>query len=160
MGITADEILGNVRRDMLAIAARPENLKNDHWRRAIARNLRALADKLEGGEVPDPFPVFRHESADDKLGATIYDIVAGCWVQLPKGWRESENGDVIAPNGLEFGVTGPDGRWAIYTREDRRRHFKGLVNAAKAAAEAGRLGDGALAADPDKPRLPRLIGRA
>ena len=57
---TADRTLSNICSDLLAMAKSPEAAASRDWRGACAANLRALANMVERGELPDPFPYLRH----------------------------------------------------------------------------------------------------
>lgn len=56
---TADRTLANIRADLIVMANVPDNAEDPDWRGACAANLRALADMVERGDLPDPFPYFR-----------------------------------------------------------------------------------------------------
>lgn len=60
----ADNILKNIRHDMLTMARSPSAAADQDWRGTLACNLRALAGLVERGWLPDPFPHFRHGKSD------------------------------------------------------------------------------------------------
>jgi len=69
----------------------------------------------------------------------FYDNIAGKWYWLPGGWEETREG-MRSPDGIEFWVTGPSGRWGSPSirRTPRQagiggRYFRSILTVAVAA---------------------------
>lgn len=91
----ADRILGNVRSDLIAMAGDQAAANNSDWRGALASNLRALGTLVERGELPDPYPVFRHgEASDEEILRTLRDAIRNALglLDTPLG-RRRHDGD-------------------------------------------------------------------
>jgi len=70
---------------------------------------------------------------------SYFDYVAGSWFTLPNGWTQTQAG-LRSPEGIEFWITGPSGRWFIAgeKRSTRggRRFYRSILSASLAAGVA------------------------
>ena len=57
----ADNVMKNIHQDLLAMARNPSLHADADWTGALACNLRVLANLVDQGVLPDPFPYLRHE---------------------------------------------------------------------------------------------------
>ena len=72
LNLEADRLLAIIRSDLLLMGH--GNLDGSPWmHNAIGANLRSLADVIEAGGMPDPFPHFRHGEPESAFLQAVGD---------------------------------------------------------------------------------------